>query len=203
MRLLSLQSMSLLPELYGLFHRVYRLKNCNIHSKAVEFSMKPLKCNNQIKPMKTLVVYDSVYGNTRKIAEKIAQTLKTQAQNIKETEPQFLGENELIIIGTPTHAFNPTPEMKNFIKKIPERSLENTKFATFDTRSDIKTINSPILTFAAKIFGYAAKPLARMLIRKGGVLITEPIGFFVMGTEGPLKENELVKAEKWAQKLNE
>ena len=52
-----------------------------------------------------------------------------------------------------------------------------------------------------KIFGYAAKPIADRLVKKGGKLIAAPEGFFVEGTEGPLTEEELERTEKWVKKI--
>ena len=42
-----------------------------------------------------------------------------------------------------------------------------------------------------KIFGYAAKPIADRLTKKGGNLAVPAEGFYVGGTEGPLLEGEL------------
>jgi hypothetical protein len=52
-----------------------------------------------------------------------------------------------------------------------------------------------------KIFGYAAKPIAEKLVKRGGVLVGEPIGFEVVESEGPLYEGELERAETWARGL--
>jgi hypothetical protein len=51
------------------------------------------------------------------------------------------------------------------------------------------------------VFGYAAKPIADRLVRKGGELVGEPMGFIVLDAEGPLKEGELERAASWAEGL--
>ena len=48
-----------------------------------------------------------------------------------------------------------------------------------------------------KLFGYAAKPIADRLKKKGGELTIPPEGVYVKGTEGPLKEGELERAADW------
>jgi len=50
-------------------------------------------------------------------------------------------------------------------------------------------------------FGYAAKPIADILVKKGGELFAPPEGFFVKGREGPLKDGELQRAAIWARAL--
>jgi hypothetical protein len=57
-----------------------------------------------------------------------------------------------------------------------------------------------ILRFSIKLFGYAAKPMAEALTRKGGALAMPPEGFLVNGTEGPLQEGELERAAEWARR---
>jgi flavodoxin I len=52
-----------------------------------------------------------------------------------------------------------------------------------------------------KLFGYAAEPIAAKLQKKGGTLAAPPEGFFVGGTEGPLKEGELERAAQWARRV--
>jgi flavodoxin len=58
-----------------------------------------------------------------------------------------------------------------------------------------------ILRILVNLFGYAAKPIADRLEKKGGERIMPPEGFFVEGTEGPLKEGELERAADWAKQI--
>jgi hypothetical protein len=58
-----------------------------------------------------------------------------------------------------------------------------------------------ILRILVNIFGYVAKPIADRLVKKGGQLIAFPEGFFVQGTEGPLKEGELKRVSDWAKQI--
>lgn len=67
-----------------------------------------------------------------------------------------------------------------------------------DTRISVNDANSRLLTVLVKIFGYAAKPIAKKLIKKGGKLLIPPEGFFVKDSEGPLKAGELERAANWA-----
>ena len=55
--------------------------------------------------------------------------------------------------------------------------------------------------FFVRLFGYAAKPIADRLQKRGGVLVVPPEGFYVEGTEGPLQEGELERASEWARRI--
>jgi hypothetical protein len=48
---------------------------------------------------------------------------------------------------------------------------------------------------------FAANPIANALKKKGGMEVIAPEGFFVMDTEGPLKDGELERAAAWAQRI--
>jgi len=157
--------------------------------------------------MKTLVMYDSVFGNTEKIAQAIGGAAPSTAGvgvfRVSEMgKVQFEGL-KLLIVGSPTRAFRPTVSIQSFIRGFIANGLEGVRVAAFDTRIALEDINSKILHFMVPIFGYAAKPIADGLVKKGGRLILPPEGFFVKGSEGPLKEGELMRAADWAKKIFE
>jgi flavodoxin I len=146
--------------------------------------------------MKALIVYDSVYGNTEKIARAIAEAI-TPSGEVKvlgagEANPSELASIDLLIVGSPTHAGRPTPAIQDFLNKVPK--LQGIKVAAFDTRIPTKLV---------KVFGYAAGRIANNLKKKSGTLIASPEGFFVTGGQGPLKEGELERAAGWAKGILE
>ena len=71
--------------------------------------------------MKACVLYFSQTGNTRKFAEAISDSLKISAVfDISATEPSVVDDYDVIIFGTPVHAFNPAVEALAFVKSLPE-----------------------------------------------------------------------------------
>ena len=153
--------------------------------------------------MKTLIVYDSIFGNTEKIALAISNSLSSKGNvetcRVSAIKLEQLIGLDLLIVGSPTRAFRPTKAITNFLKKISSNGLKGVKVAAFDTRISPTDVNSRFLDILVKLFGYAAKPIADKLERKGGELIISPEGFFVKGTEGPLKDGELERAVDWAK----
>ena len=146
--------------------------------------------------MKTLIVYDSVYGNTEKIARAIGGAIAgaTKVLRAGEVDSSELEKLDLLIVGSPTHAGRPTKSIQDFLTKTPAPVVQGTRVAAFDTRFSSRL---------ARIFGYAAGRISGSLKRKGGVLMASPEGFFVEGTEGPLKEGEDERAAGWAKKIIE
>ncbi|MFX0203703.1 MAG: flavodoxin family protein [Candidatus Hodarchaeota archaeon] len=144
--------------------------------------------------MKVLIVYDSVYGNTEKIAQAIGGAITGEVQVLRmgEVKPSELKTLDLLIVGSPTHAGRATPAMRDFLKKVSEPDIQGINVAVFDTRLTARWV---------KIFGFAAGKIARNLKKKGGTLLLSPEGFFVKGSEGPLKEGELERAASWAKEI--
>ena len=155
--------------------------------------------------MKVRVVYDSVFGNTERVARAMGEALSPQGDvetvRVGDVQPEELRGLDLLIVGSPTRAFRPTGATTKFMRAIPENGLKGAKVAAFDTRISTADANSRVLTVMVKLFGYAADPIARQLTKKGGEPAVAPEGFFVAGTEGPLKEGELERAAAWAERI--
>jgi flavodoxin I len=146
--------------------------------------------------MKTLVVYDSVHGNTEKIAKAIGEAITGEVTvlPVGEVKTSELSTFDLLIVGSPTHGGRPTDAMRGFLDKAREPGFEGTNVAAFDTRLTARWV---------RIFGFAAGRIAGRLKKDGGTLAVSPEGFFVEGTEGPLKEGELERAAAWAKEIVE
>jgi flavodoxin I len=145
--------------------------------------------------MKALIVYDSTYGNTEKIARSIGGAITGDVKVLRtgEVNPSDLESIDLLIVGSPTYGGRPTPAMQDFLNKtITGCSLKDIGVAAFDTRVGAKWV---------KIFGFASGKIAGSLKSNGGTLVMSPEGFFVTGTKGPLKEGELERAASWAKEI--
>jgi flavodoxin I len=153
--------------------------------------------------MKSLIIYDSQFGNTEKIAKAIGNGISGGTKILRANEAALsdLESLDLLIVGSPTQGGRPTPTLKKFLASIPANSLAKTKIAAFDTRFSSRG-QSLILLLVIKIFNYAAPKIAKMLETKGGTLAVPPEGFIVTGKEGPLQEGELERATGWAKNIS-
>ena len=155
----------------------------------------------------TLVIFDSVFGNTEKIARAIAAGLGSPATvaivQAGEARVEHLGKVGLLVVGSPTRGFRPTETLAELLKRIPPNALKGIRVAAFDTRLKADELSSAGVRFIVKAGGYAAKRIAEGLKKAGGNLIVPPEGFYVEDTEGPLKAGELERATRWAGGLVE
>ena len=155
--------------------------------------------------MKALVFYDSFFGNTEKIAQIVADVIKTKYDtNMARSNtltPAQLSEYDLLIAGSPTRAFRPTQDITKLLAGLPASALAGKKAAAFDTRISASEVNNKFLNLMVKLFGYAAEPLAKTLQKKGAELVMPSEWFIVTGSEGPLKDGELEHAAQWASEI--
>ncbi len=144
--------------------------------------------------MKVLVVYDSMHGNTEKIARAMggATGPDTGLERVGSSGARALEGVDLLIVGSPTHGGKPTPATQQFLAALGEASLKGVKVAAFDTRLPSRFVG---------MFGYAATRVAKDLESKGAKLAAPPEGFMVKATRGPLKDGEIGRAAKWAGAL--
>jgi len=144
--------------------------------------------------MKALIVYDSAYGNTEKIAKAIGSAVAGEMEVVRagKADPGRLKGVDVLVVGSPVYGGRPTPATLEFLGRISESDIKDVKIAAFDTRLSSRF---------AKIFGYAAEKIADSLKAKGGVSIVSSEGFIVKGKKGPLKEGELERAAGWGNEI--
>jgi len=156
--------------------------------------------------LKSLVIYDSKFGNTEQIAKAIAGAItplgEVKVLRADKANPSELSSIDFLIVGSPTHAGRATRAIKEFLKKIPANALKNVGVTSFDTRFSAKDkgVGTRILL---RVLGYAAGRITNSLKSKGGYLAAEPEGFIVEDSEGPLKKGELERAAIWAKGIIE
>ena len=143
--------------------------------------------------MKSLVIYDTNFGNTKIIAEEIAKNLGDHASvtHIDNVQINQITTTDLLVIGCPIIAWNPTIKTKKLLSEIGKVNLKDLFAAAFDTRIDIA------------IHGDACKKMSKRLASAGCSLISEPKYFFVEDKEGPISDGELEKAAAWGHELKQ
>lgn len=145
--------------------------------------------------MHALVVYDSQFGNTERIAAAIADTLRTTGEvrlaHVDPAHPLELEGIDLLLLGSPTQGWQSTVAMQALLADLTPQQFHGRAVACFDTR-----FQKP-----RWITGSAAGRMAASLRHMGVTLLAPPESFFVEGKEGPLLTGELGRAAVWARGL--
>lgn len=161
--------------------------------------------------IRALVVYESMFGNTEKVAAAIRDGLEraidTDLVRVDRCPAQLPADVRLLVVGGPTHAFSMSrassrssassqgdlvmPTQTGIREWIDQLDAAGTRavVATFDTR----------VTKVRRLPGSAAKAAAKALRRRGFQRITDPESFYVDDSTGPISEAELPRAREWGE----
>ena len=157
--------------------------------------------------MKSLVIFESFFGNTEKVAMAIGTVLGepgyVKVVRVADLQANDWPDADRVVIGSPTRGFQATPAVMNAIKKLPAGALRGKTGAAFDTRLSVEAMKRVpgFVRFMIGIFGYGAEKIGKAMGSKGAELALPPEGFYVEDSEGPLSEGELERAAAWATKL--
>ena len=145
---------------------------------------------------KAIVIYESKYGNTKRVAETIIEGIneieKIEAvlKEPKHVEPTEILDYDLILIGSPNHWGGPTRGIKKFIDKLGKIGLEGKIGAVFDT-------------CLGRDFNKAVQKMEKRINEKvpGLKLITPGLSIKVEEIKGPIVEGELPKCKEFGNKI--
>jgi len=160
-----------------------------------------------------LVVYESMFGATRQVAEAVADGLSRSTRctvvEVGDAPTVVDKDVDLLVIAAPTHAFGlSTPDTRHEAQKetntpVISRDLgvrewlaalvllsPTTRTAAFDTHVKQRWVP-----------GSAAHKIAHSLVHKGLTEAQGRVSFRVDGTTGPLLDGELARAQQWGAEL--
>ncbi len=168
--------------------------------------------------MRVLVVYESMYGNTRAVASNIADGLhgthEVTLVPVAEATANLIAEADLLVVGAPTHMHGlSTASSRQHARKAaanPESGLTldpdaggpalrdwlsgladgHALAAAFDTR----LAGAPVLT------GRASRGIGKVLQRHGYRLVAPPESFVVTKVN-TLVDGESSRARRWGEAL--
>lgn len=145
--------------------------------------------------MRTLIVYDSQFGNTERVARAIGEAIggDVKVVHASQADAESMAAVDLLIIGAPTQGGRATKPVQNLLKQLHRHGLKDVRAAAFDTRISAKWVG---------VFGYAAGRIGKALIARGASLVVPPEPFFVTSDKVPtLPEPEIARAAAWAREV--
>jgi menaquinone-dependent protoporphyrinogen IX oxidase len=152
--------------------------------------------------MKGIVVYDTSYGNTRKVAETIAETLKESGMEVdlfyvKKVKKLSAKDYDFLVLGSPTRFGTMSFAVKFFLGKVKSEEWANKPFAAFDTENPENIEQARIQN---KEWSAAEKIAKRLRDKKMNQLLPV-LKAVVLGWKGPLQEGEIERTKEYAREL--
>jgi hypothetical protein len=175
------------------------------------------------QPLKAVVVYESMYGNTHLIADAVAEGVAEAAGASDDTvvvvavdqaDPDAMAGVDLLVVGGPTHVhgMSRASTRKAAVEAAgkPDSDLEVEPDAEgvglrewFDSLGSL-SLNAAAFDTRMKgpqaFTGRASKGIAKRLRERGCTLVAEPASFLVT-KENHLLDDEIAHARNWGARL--
>jgi len=147
--------------------------------------------------MKGIVIYDTSYGNTKTIAETIAETLKESGIevdlfDVKNVKKLSARDYNFLVLGSPTRFGTMSFAVRGFLGKVKSEEWTNKPFAAFDTENPEN--------MEKKEWSAAEKIAERLRDKKMNQLLPV-LKAAVLGQKGPLVEGEIERTKEYANRL--
>jgi hypothetical protein len=166
------------------------------------------------EPRQALVVFESMFGNTERIARAVAVGIERAGWEVRVLEVSdapgaWIRDQDLLVVGAPTHAFSlskpntradavrqgavpghETIGLREWLAALPPVT-DPPPVAVFDTR----------VSRVRRLPANAGAKAAKILRRRGFRVVGHPVGFLVADIAGPLLEDEADRASLWAEGL--
>ena len=132
---------------------------------------------------KALVVYYSMYGNTEKVAKALVSGLEDGGveADIAKADAAKLDDIvnvDLLVVGSPTHAWNASKPIKEFLERLKSmKDLSGKKAFASDTKMS-----------KSRLAGSAGGKIEGKLKGLGLTAVKPHVSAVVKGIEGPLEE---------------
>jgi len=146
--------------------------------------------------LKAIIVYESRYGNTKLVAEKIAEGMNevsgggAVSAELKKVDLSQIAEYDVILVGSPNNMGMATRGIRKFIDNLGKLKLEGKKAAVFDT-------------YQGGDFEKAAKKMEVQLRKKAPGLkwVIPCLSIRVKRMRGPIADGELPKCKEFGAKI--
>lgn len=152
--------------------------------------------------MKGTVVYDSYYGNTKQVAEAIAQELSAAGHEaeVRSIRDRSEPHGDVLFLGSPVRMGSVTGRVKRWVKKLDAGLWQGGRLVVFTTTLKLPDDANEQKRQTQEKYDWAAGRKLRDLARSRGLpAIEEHLWAEVAGMRGPLTEEALPKTRQFTR----
>lgn len=171
--------------------------------------------SDPVQEPRALVVFESMFGNTERIARAVADGLEaagvpTRVGEVSATPTELPSSVDLLVVGAPTHAFSlsrpstradavrqgadanrATTGLREWLGTVRPPADRSTRVAVYDTR----------VSKVRRLPAAAGPTAARLAKRQRFTTVDRPVAFLVDDVQGPLVDGEVDRAASWGRSL--
>jgi hypothetical protein len=172
------------------------------------------------------IVYESIFGNTRTVAEAVAEGLHGSRPDaaifvraVAQAPYDRVAGADLLVVGGPTHILRMTTARtrRTGLQALSKNSGDEPASPAGDAGATVDGVREWLRNLPAArsgqqaaafdtrlgslLAGGAAKTISRRLRDRGYEIMVDPRGFVVEGNEGPLRPGEEQRARLWGVRL--
>jgi len=155
--------------------------------------------------MKGVVAYDSVYGNTKQVAEAIADQIRSEGHQVDlialSDESVRAAGGDFMFVGSPTRMGRMTKNTKGFLEGLDSESWKNKPIVAFDTVGPLSEDPEKRKKWLSRIDKGAAKGIHELITKRNLSAHPEPLHIAVTGFRGPLASDGLGIAREFAHRF--
>jgi DivIVA domain-containing protein len=189
-------------------------------------AMRPTDVVVEVQRMKITIVYESMFGNTRKVAGAISDGVReahpdahVECVAVRRASAELIKSTDLLVVGGPTHLRHMatdfsrkrqiSAERKAEAKGEPARELEldaagpglREWFHQLPRAKEGGHASAFDTRLGSALAGGAAYGIAHRVQRHGYYLVKSPEGFILDEAHGPLHAGEIERAKEWGAQL--
>jgi flavodoxin len=156
--------------------------------------------------MKGLILYRSHYGNTRQVADSIAQEFTAQGneavvQDVRQKLPD-LQDLDFVMVGSPTRFGKPDGKAVKVLKELKKKGFTGKPVAVFDTFGAVPADPAELEKARKWLYPGAAGIMQQVAKEQGLNIYPETLRCEVQaGMKGPLAEGQLEKATAFTREF--
>jgi flavodoxin len=145
--------------------------------------------------MKGVVAYDSVYGNTKQVAEAIAEQIRSEGHEAElislRDEGGRAAAGDFMFVGSPTRMGRMTKDTKKFLEGLSVEPWKNKPIVAFDTVGSLPKDEEKRKKWLGRIDKGAGTGIQELVRARGLTPHPDVLHIAVTGFKGPLASDGL------------
>lgn len=155
--------------------------------------------------MKGVVAFDSVYGNTKLVAEAIAEQIRSEGHEVELIALRDGGGSaaagDFLFVGSPTRMGRMTKKAKEFVEGLDREHWKSRPIVAFDTVGPFSEDKEKREKWLSRVEKSAGTRMQEQAGQRGLSVYQDVLHVAVTGFKGPLASDALAMAKEFTHRF--